>query len=453
MGQIIRWLTGNKLLLYPEQKPSFQCPSLYTHGHTSKSGSDSGLSGPQSTSPPGDIPLTEDPVPLETPSIRRMSLQRSQTRGGDLEKMKTRKDLEHAFSDAGLGKGPTLPVVPQKLENGTILVDWYDTDDPENPQNWSSGKKAYVAFLICAYTFTVYMGSAIYSPSQGGVMERFGVGPTVAALGLALYVLAYGIGPLIFSPMSEIPAIGRNSPYVATFVTFVILCVPTALVDSIAGLLVLRFLQGFFGSPCLATGGASMGDKYSLLKLPYLFVIWAIAATCAPALGPIISGFSVSAKDWHWALWEILWSAGPVFLLMFFTLPETSLANILLRRAHRLRVMTGNKHLRSQSEIDQANLDPTQLAVKSFLVPTKIIFLDPAVAFADLYMMLIYGIFYSFFECFSLVYVDVYHFNLSESGLIFLTVIIEVSVAAAGYAFYVHCVTEPDIVVDESRGL
>lgn len=38
------------------------------------------------------------------------------------------------------------------------------------------------------------------------------------------------------------------------------LCVPTALVDNYTGLMVLRLLQGFFGSPCLASGGASMTD-------------------------------------------------------------------------------------------------------------------------------------------------------------------------------------------------
>lgn len=60
--------------------------------------------------------------------------------------------------------------------------------------------------------------------------------------------------------MSEIPIFGRNVPYVATFAIYVILCVPTALVDNLGGLLVLRFLTGFFGSPCLANGGATMQD-------------------------------------------------------------------------------------------------------------------------------------------------------------------------------------------------
>lgn len=67
----------------------------------------------------------------------------------------------------------------------------------------------------------------------------------------------------IFSPLSEIPVVGRNLPYIVSFGLFVILCVPTALADSYASLLVLRFLTGFMGSPALATGGATMGDMVS----------------------------------------------------------------------------------------------------------------------------------------------------------------------------------------------
>ena len=76
-----------------------------------------------------------------------------------------------------------------------------------------------------------------------------------------------GLGPLLWAPMSEIPTFGRNVPYVATFAIYLILAVPTALVDNVGGLLFLRFLQGFFGSPCLANGGATMQDMVHLHSL------------------------------------------------------------------------------------------------------------------------------------------------------------------------------------------
>jgi DHA1 family multidrug resistance protein-like MFS transporter len=45
-------------------------------------------------------------------------------------------------------------------------VDWYTTDDPANPMNWSTGKKAFVAGQIDLYTFAVYMASSIYTSSE-----------------------------------------------------------------------------------------------------------------------------------------------------------------------------------------------------------------------------------------------------------------------------------------------
>jgi MFS transporter, DHA1 family, multidrug resistance protein len=60
--------------------------------------------------------------------------------------------------------------------------------------------------------------------------------------------------------MSEIPVIGRNWVFAPTFFLFTILSIPTAVVSNYAGLLVLRFLTGFFSSPAVANGGAVIGD-------------------------------------------------------------------------------------------------------------------------------------------------------------------------------------------------
>ena len=289
------------------------------------------------------------------------------------------------------------------------------------------------------------MGSAIYAPSQPGVMQAFGVSGTASSLGLALYVLAYGIGPMLWAPLSEIPSVGRNPPYIATFAIFVILCVPTALVNNFAGLLVLRFLQGFFGSPCLATGGASLGDIFSLIKLPYALSLWALFATGGPALGPIISGFSVPKTNWHWSLWELLWLAGPAFLLLFTCLPETSASNILLRRAVRLRKLSGNPRVRSQSEIDQAEMSARDTAIFYLWKPWQITVLDPAILFTSVYTSLVYGIFYSFFEVFPLVYPAMYGFTPGESGLAFLPIPVAGALSVGVYWAYLWYIVEPDL--------
>ncbi|OZJ02128.1 hypothetical protein BZG36_04587, partial [Bifiguratus adelaidae] len=98
-----------------------------------------------------------------------------------------------------------------------------------------------------------------------------------------------------------------------------------------------------------------------------------------PAPGPVISGLSVSGENWRWSSWELLWLSGPLWLLLFSALPETSADNMLLGRACRLRRLTGKTNLKSQSEIDQASMTVNEIAANAFIKPWEINALDPAV--------------------------------------------------------------------------
>ncbi|KAK4696216.1 MFS transporter, DHA1 family, multidrug resistance protein, partial [Lecanoromycetidae sp. Uapishka_2] len=457
IGQLVRFLTKNRVLKYPEELPGFSLPETYNT--MLNDNSNEKLAGSRSDS---ETPAASGKAEADMPELKQYTTTRS-IKSGDLEnatamtRTKTREetlpfseDRLEVEQELAIERTKTIPIVPQKTSDGNILVDWYTTDDPANPQNWSAYKKHSISAIICAYTFAVYTGSAIYTSGEGGVMKQFGVNHTDASLPLSLYVLAYGMGPLIFAPMSEIPIIGRSPVYVVTFLIFVILSIPTALVNNFAGLLVLRFLQGFFGSPCLANGGATMQDMYSLLYLPYALTVWVSAAYCGPALGPLLSGFAVTAKGWRWSLWEILWIAGPVLVIMFLFVPETSTPNILLRRAKRLRALTDDSRLRSQSEIDQKGLQPSAVFMDALIKPIEITIKDPAIAFVNVYTALVYGIYYSFFEVFPLVYPVMYGFTLGTIGVVFTCILVSCAIGVLVYCLYLTYYLIPDIM---KRGL
>ncbi|EEU34351.1 uncharacterized protein NECHADRAFT_49951 [Fusarium vanettenii 77-13-4] len=410
LGQVIRFVTRNKYLKYPEEKEDFKLPDPW-------------------------ITLVNNPDAIvEDAPIENLT----DTQAYTADRM--RVDEEHEIE-----KVQSIPIVPKKTKDGAILVDWYYSDDADNPHNWSNNKRLGISLIICLYTFVVYTSSAIYTSSTEGVMKAFGVSQLKATLGLALYVLGYGIGPLLFSPLSEIPRIGRNPVYIVTMFLFVIISIPTAFVGNYPGLMVLRFLQGFFGSPCLASGGASLGDIYSLMALPYAMMAWVSAAYCGPALGPLLSGFAVPAKSWRWSLYESIWASAPIFILMFLLLPETSGANILLRRAKRLRKLTGNDRFMSQSEIDQRNMKVSSIALDALIKPMEITIKDPAVLFVQVYTAIIYGIYYSFFEVFPRVYPVYYGMNLGEIGLVFLCVLVSCIIGVAIYVAYLYYYMDPRI--------
>ncbi|KAE8340230.1 major facilitator superfamily domain-containing protein [Aspergillus arachidicola] len=136
------------------------------------------------------------------------------------------------------------------------------------------------------------MSASIYSAAQEEVAHEFNGSSTFSSLGLALYVLGYGVGSMFLSPPSELPSVGRNVPYVVAMTIYVLISIPTALSQDIATLLTLRFFQGFFGSPLLTTGGASLGDVSREPNKPYAFYSLATFSLAGPALGITRAGFS-----------------------------------------------------------------------------------------------------------------------------------------------------------------
>lgn len=207
-------------------------------------------------------------------------------------------------------------VDPERTEDRTILVTWDDTTDPANPHCWPWWAKFMVYFQINFYTFVVYMASSIFSAAQPQFEDIYGLSKAQGSLGLALVLLGYGLGALLLSPLSEIPAIGRNPPYTISLALFVLVSGLAVAVDSAGSFLVLRFLQGFFGSPCLATGAASLTDITDVVNIPYGIWIWGTFAVAAPAVAPCIAGFSVTAYDWRWSMWVVLWGTAPCLILL-----------------------------------------------------------------------------------------------------------------------------------------
>ncbi|KAF2261028.1 MFS general substrate transporter [Lojkania enalia] len=312
-----------------------------------------------------------------------------------------------------------------KVEEGESIriVRWYGPDDLENPQNWPTHWKHLITFQLCFLNFAVYMTSSIYVPGEMSIIEELGISKTVAVLGLSFFTIGYGFGPMLWSPMSEMPKVGRSSIFFWTLLAFVLLQVPAGYATNIAMFLVFRLLTGFCGSPCLATGGGTIADMYSPVWVSYAICIWSSAGICGPVFGPIIGGFVAPARGWRWTIWVIEWLCSFVLILLFFFLPETSAENILYKRAKRLRKATGDSRLRSQSEIDAASQhikDHLTVLARAFTLT----FTEPIVLLMDLYSGLLYGILFIWFESFPIVFGEIYKLDTSEQGLIFLGIFV-----------------------------
>ncbi|KAJ7114080.1 major facilitator superfamily domain-containing protein [Mycena epipterygia] len=413
VGQIVNYVSKGRLLPYADQRPGYVVPARFlalSERKPKETGSDVATLCDEDREKKKMVSGTTTPAATE---LDRVSTLVTATAVEALEKQLTDK--------AGEIRDP-------------YLIDW-EEDDQDNPRNWSSRKRAFVAFSISLLTFSVYIGSAIYTSSIPGLMEEFNVSLTMATLGLTLYVLAYGIGPMFLTPLQELPLLGRNPVYMATLFLFVIFQIPLITAKNMNTVLAMRFMTGLFGSPALATGGASMADIYPSSQFPYVLGVWALGAVAGPITGPVIGGFAAQAESWRWPMLELLWISAFTLVFLCLLLPETHGPTILLRRAKRLRALTGNAELKTATERAEESESVGEIVYEALVLPF-ILATEPVLMFANVYLGFVYAIFYLWFEAFPLVFSGIYHFNEGLSGLPFLGFLVTGSITYTVYCLY-----------------
>lgn len=270
------------------------------------------------------------------------------------------------------------------------------------------------------------------------ITQVFGVSQVVAILGLTLYVAGYGLGPMIWSPMSEVPYFGRNPIYLGTLFVFVFFNFGVVYAKNLGMLLAFRFLTGFFGSPILATGGASLADMYRPSKRAYPFAFYGVANVMGPVLGPLVGGFAAQYENWQWPIWELIWISGFAWVFLFFTFPETSSANILYRRTARLRKLQPENgvQIKCQPEIDAEKMTPSEGLKMTFVKPFTLMLGEPIVFALNLYIALVYAVLYCWLESIPIAFSEVHGFSLGITGLCYLGLAVGAILVVPPYCYY-----------------
>ncbi|KAH9979930.1 major facilitator superfamily domain-containing protein [Lactifluus volemus] len=252
------------------------------------------------------------------------------------------------------------------------------------------------------------------------VSQQFLVGKEVAILGISLYVIGLGTGPLFSGPLSEV--YGRNIVYRVSFILFFAFTFPVAFAPDIAIYLTFRYVSGFCGSAFLSVAGGSVSDMFSNAKVGTPMAVYTMTPFLGPEIGPLLSGFINQNTSWRWTYYFLItWSFVQTIALICFV-PETYVPVILKRKAQRLRETTGNQHYYAPLEREYISLGHAVLL--SCYRPFQLILFDRMALLIDVWNAFILGIQYLAFEAFPIIFMEKHGFNLQMTGLTFLGIAI-----------------------------
>jgi MFS transporter, DHA1 family, multidrug resistance protein len=161
LGQIIRFVSRNRLLRYPEEEPGFQIPfERMTHEKKLAELNKEINVDSETPTPPAEEYENIDHVLTEEDKGEDQDVEKSASNHTGMEKLTSVQSLgrtqtipntrERFELEQQLAAERTLslPIQPVITSTGQVLVTWYTTDDRDNPHNWSQKKKSWVSFLI-----------------------------------------------------------------------------------------------------------------------------------------------------------------------------------------------------------------------------------------------------------------------------------------------------------------
>jgi DHA1 family multidrug resistance protein-like MFS transporter len=180
------------------------------------------------------------------------------------------------------------------------LVDFDGPDDPYKPLNWTLKKKVYTTLLYGFTTMGSTWASSVFAPGLGQIAEQFDVSTEVATLGLTLLLLGFGVGPLLWAPLSEV--YGRKTAVLTPYFIAVCFSFGTATAKDIQTVMITRFFAGFFGSAPVTNTGGVLGDLYSPSQRGIAMAGYALAVVGGPVLGPIVGSAVVVQPFLRWRL-------------------------------------------------------------------------------------------------------------------------------------------------------
>ncbi|KAE9368440.1 MFS general substrate transporter, partial [Stipitochalara longipes BDJ] len=215
-------------------------------------------------------------------------------------------------------------------ESGERILVPKPSSDPNDPLNWSTPFKYYVAIVTC---FGMLMCTFLAAGPTVAIVQiamDFGGGPTANLAVLIPQVsfffttsaLTQGTGNLLWQPL--INKYGRRPIYIISFTGYLATAVWSGLSTGYTSELIARILLGLFSGAGECLGPATITDVFFLHERGTAMAMYNFATGSGVSIGIIISGVITLNNSWRVIYWAGAIMIGFLIILIIFTIPETA---------------------------------------------------------------------------------------------------------------------------------
>lgn len=153
------------------------------------------------------------------------------------------------------------------------------------------------------------------------IAQELNVTIAEVAYSMSSYFVGICLGQLLNGPLVD--RFGRKTPLLLMLGVYIIASIGCSMVDTVEGLIILRFFQAIGGSMGMVANRAIVRDVFPANRLAQVFSTMTLVMGIAPIIAPSVGGFVVVGMGWRAIFWVLAAFACLILVLVYLFLPES----------------------------------------------------------------------------------------------------------------------------------
>lgn len=205
--------------------------------------------------------------------------------------------------------------------NSQILLVPQPSKDPQDPLNWTRGRKFWSLAMIILYTLGVGIPTTLHYSVIADITRDTGISTTDLVQGNGVMFLFLGWACLFWQPIAS--AYGRRGVYLLSTLFTIPIMVWTAHSSSAAEWYGHRVLIGVVCAPIEALPEISIADLFFAHERGTWMSVYVLVLFESNFIAPLIAGWFDDAFGWRWTMYFGAMISAVAFVGLFFGMEET----------------------------------------------------------------------------------------------------------------------------------
>ncbi|PFH48085.1 hypothetical protein AMATHDRAFT_66240 [Amanita thiersii Skay4041] len=220
--------------------------------------------------------------------------------------------------EAKVELGDSVAARLKLTKDGTKVLWPQPTDSPNDPQNWSSRRKALQLLIVTLAAIVPDFDSGIGIAGLFALAREYDTTPGVInnlTSNWSIFLLGWGglVAVMVIRRYGRLPVLFWSQLLALGFL------VGCTFAPNLKTFTAMRCLTAFFGTAPQVTGLYVVTDLYPFHLQARKLNIWTMGFIISPFISPFLFGFLVARTTWRWAYGVgSLYGAFVVFLITFF---------------------------------------------------------------------------------------------------------------------------------------